>query len=118
MPEAASRNAATDTTERLAVIRLAFHLLQLSVRAFSPDLVHGLAAASTLTPTTVSHPVELNLNKEMGGEAPPLFSPLSAQSNTNRDGDVCLRGYLLLLTEFGMRNSCLEVSAICCLETH
>ncbi|KAL5103379.1 hypothetical protein TcWFU_004901 [Taenia crassiceps] len=103
--EAASRNAATDTTERLAVIRLAFHLLRLSVRAFSPDLVHGLAAASTLTPATASHPAELNLNKEVGGEAPPFFSPLSTQINTNRDGDVCLRAYLLLLTEFVMRSS-------------
>ncbi|VDK37735.1 unnamed protein product [Taenia asiatica] len=99
--EAASRNAAMDTTERLAVIRLAFHLLRLSVRAFSPDLVRGLAAASNLASATVSHPAELNLNKEVGGEAPPLFSPLSAQINTNRDGDVCLRSYLLLLTEFG-----------------
>ncbi|VDM31550.1 unnamed protein product [Hydatigera taeniaeformis] len=101
----APRTAATDTTERLAVIRLAFHLLRLSVRAFSPDLVHGLAAASTLTPAAVAHPSELNLNREVGGEAPLPFSHLSSQINANRDGDVCLRSYLLLLTEFVMRSS-------------
>ncbi|EUB60785.1 hypothetical protein EGR_04411 [Echinococcus granulosus] len=54
-----------DTTERLAVIRLAFHLLRLSVRAFSPDLVHGLAAAFASTSATVLRPAELNLNKEV-----------------------------------------------------
>ncbi|CUT99596.1 rapamycin insensitive companion of mTOR [Echinococcus multilocularis] len=103
--EATSRAAEMDTTERLAVIRLAFHLLRLSVRAFSPDLVHGLAAAFASTSATVLRPAELNLNREVGEEAPPLFSPLSTQVSATRDGDVCLRGYLLLLTEFVMRSS-------------
>ncbi|VUZ43209.1 unnamed protein product [Hymenolepis diminuta] len=106
--------SANDVTERMAVLRLAGHLLRFSEGAFTVDLVHSLAAAVSATCTSTALPIGIQpphpaspKAREVVGPPPPqtLFSPLAAQFNSGRERDSCSRAYLLLLTEFVMRNS-------------
>ncbi|VDD80031.1 unnamed protein product [Mesocestoides corti] len=100
--EISPRNAITSSGERMSVLQVAFQLLRLSPQSFSPDLVYGLAASLTST----SHRSAVTRGRGSDRERDDDFFPLSPsiQTNTTRERDVCQRGYLLLLTEYVVRN--------------
>lgn len=89
----------------MSVLRLAAHLLRLSERAFTADLVHGFASAVSANsapprPIGVAYPLT-KAGEDAGPPPQPIFSPLTTKFNSGRERDSCLRAYLLLLTEFG-----------------